>query len=207
MSRYKPPFRLSMGNKILRFAHAKYHYFLLFLYKINKEDLPFMYSLVFWCEFIDAVDFFGSCLCDPCHSLCVIVKVNTPSQKLQNQNVFAKNSAFVSPFYRRIFCFSLVLKSLPFPAYLKPEKGTPFGRISPKMRPLHRNTPEGIIFSLTLFDVRLSYFICHCWPFSLIISVLLDLYLVTLLKGFREISRSSLSEPFLSSGFLVLPGT
>ena len=160
MSRYKPPFRLSMGNKILRFAHAKYHYFLLFLYKINKEDLPFMYSLVFWCEFIDAVDFFGSCLCDPCHSLCVIVKVNTPSQKLQNQNVFAKNSAFVSPFYRRIFCFSLVLKSLPFPAYLKPEKGTPFGRISPK-RPLHRNTPEGIIFSLTLFDVRLSYFICN----------------------------------------------
>ena len=73
-----------------------------------------MYSLVFWCEFIDAVDFFGSCLCDPCHSLCAIVKVNTPSQKLQNQNVFAKNSAFVSPFYRRIFCFSLVLKSLPF---------------------------------------------------------------------------------------------
>ena len=142
-----------------------------------------MYSLVFWCEFIDAVRFFGSCLCDPCHSLRVIVNrlsletaVNTPSQKLQNQNVFAKNSAFVSPFYRRIFCFSVVLKSLPFPACLKPEKGTPFGRISPK-RALHRNTPEGIIFSLTLFDVRLSYFICHCWPFSLIISGLLDLYL------------------------------
>ena len=88
----------------------------------------------------------------------------------------AKNNAFVSPFYRRIFCTSLVLKSLPFPAYLKPEKGTPFGRISPN-RPLHRNTPEGIIFSLTLFDVRLGYFICHCWPFSLIIWVLLDMYL------------------------------
>ena len=73
MSSYKPPFRLSMGNKILRFANAKYHYFLLFFYKINKGDLPFMYSLVFWSEFIDAVGFFGSCLCDPCHSLRVIV--------------------------------------------------------------------------------------------------------------------------------------
>ena len=32
-----------------------------------------MNSLVFWCEFIDAVGFFGSCLCDPCHSPRVIV--------------------------------------------------------------------------------------------------------------------------------------
>ena len=116
-----------------------------------------MYSLVFWCEFIDAVDFFGSCLCDPCHSLCVIVKVNTPSQKLQNQNVFAKNSAFVSPFYRRVVCFSLVLKSLPFPAYLKHEKGTPFGRISPN-RPLHRNTRETQLLHLPLLAFQSYYF-------------------------------------------------
>ena len=38
---------ISMGNKILRFANAKYHSFLLFFYNINKGDLPFMNSLVF----------------------------------------------------------------------------------------------------------------------------------------------------------------
>ena len=46
-----------MRNKILRSANAKYHYSYLFFYKINKGDLPLMYSCVFWCEFIDLVGF------------------------------------------------------------------------------------------------------------------------------------------------------
>ena len=50
-----------MRNKILRPANAKYHYTYLFLYKINKEVLPLMYSCDFWCEFIDLVEFFGCC--------------------------------------------------------------------------------------------------------------------------------------------------
>ena len=58
MSRYKQPLRLCMRNKILRSANAKYHYSYLFFYKINKGDLPLMYSCVFWCEFIDLVVFF-----------------------------------------------------------------------------------------------------------------------------------------------------
>ena len=51
-----------MRNKILRSANAKYHYSYLFFYKINKGDLPLIYSCVFWCEFIDLVGFF-SCYC------------------------------------------------------------------------------------------------------------------------------------------------
>ena len=51
-----------MRNKILRSANAKYHYSYLFFYKINKGDLPLMYSFVVWCEFIDLVGFFG-CYC------------------------------------------------------------------------------------------------------------------------------------------------
>ena len=45
-------------NKILRSANAKYHYSCIFFYKINKGDLPLMYSCVFWCEFINLVGFF-----------------------------------------------------------------------------------------------------------------------------------------------------
>ena len=55
--RCKQPLRLCMRNKILRSANAKYHYSYLFFYKINKGDLPLMYSCVFWCEFIDLVGF------------------------------------------------------------------------------------------------------------------------------------------------------
>ena len=58
-----------MANKILRFANAKSHYFNFFFYKINKGELPFMYSCVFWCEFLDLVGFFG-CYCVYCY--CVI---------------------------------------------------------------------------------------------------------------------------------------
>ena len=36
-----------MRNKILRSANAKYHYSYLFFYKINKGDLPLMYSCFF----------------------------------------------------------------------------------------------------------------------------------------------------------------
>ena len=75
MSRCKQPLRLRLRNKILRSANAKYHYSYLFFYKINKGDLPLMYSFVVWCEFIDLVGFFG-CYCltsawapDLCHSL------------------------------------------------------------------------------------------------------------------------------------------
>ena len=35
---------------------------LIFFYKINKGDLPLMYSCVLWCEFIDLVVFLG-CYC------------------------------------------------------------------------------------------------------------------------------------------------
>ena len=49
VSRYKQPLRLYiMRNKILRSANAKHHYSYLFFYKINKEDLPLMYSCVFY---------------------------------------------------------------------------------------------------------------------------------------------------------------
>ena len=47
-----------MRNKILRSSNAKYHDSYLFLYKINKGDLPVMYSCVFWCEIIDLVVLF-----------------------------------------------------------------------------------------------------------------------------------------------------
>ena len=53
---------VEMRNKILRSANAKFHYSYLFFYKINKGDLPLMYSCVFWYEFIDLVGFFG-CYC------------------------------------------------------------------------------------------------------------------------------------------------
>ena len=43
----------------MRSANTKYNYSYLFFYKINKGDLPLMYSFVVWCEFIDLVDFFG----------------------------------------------------------------------------------------------------------------------------------------------------
>ena len=56
--RYQQPLTHCMRKKILGSANAKYHYFYLFFYKINKEDLPLMYSCVFWCEFIDLVGFF-----------------------------------------------------------------------------------------------------------------------------------------------------
>ena len=62
MSRYKQPLRLCMRNEILRSANAKYHYSYLFFYKVNKGDLPLVYSSVFWCQFIDFVGFFG-CYC------------------------------------------------------------------------------------------------------------------------------------------------
>ena len=56
------PLRLCMRNKIVRSANAIYHYSYLFFYKMNKGDLPLMYSCVFWCEFIDLLAFFG-CYC------------------------------------------------------------------------------------------------------------------------------------------------
>ena len=62
MSRYKQSLRLCTRNKILRSANAKYHYSYLFFYKMNKGDLPLMYSCVLWCEFIDLFGFFG-CYC------------------------------------------------------------------------------------------------------------------------------------------------
>ena len=48
-----------MRNKILRSENAKYHYSYYFFYKINKGDLPLMYSCAFWSEFIDLVGVFG----------------------------------------------------------------------------------------------------------------------------------------------------
>ena len=69
VSRYRRPFRRCMRNKILRSEKARYHYILLFFFKINKGELPLMYSCVcFVCEFIDLADFLAL-LCDPCHSI------------------------------------------------------------------------------------------------------------------------------------------
>ena len=65
VSLYKQPVRLCMSNKILRSANAKYHYSYLFFYKINKGDLPLMYSCVFWCEFIDLVGVFLAVIVSP----------------------------------------------------------------------------------------------------------------------------------------------
>jgi len=64
VSRYKRPLRLCMRDKILISANAKYHFTftLIFFYKMNKGDLPLMYSHYFCCEFIDLVVFFG-CYC------------------------------------------------------------------------------------------------------------------------------------------------
>ena len=45
--------------KILRSANAKYQFYP-FFYKINKGDLPLMYSSVFWCEVIYLVGFWLS---------------------------------------------------------------------------------------------------------------------------------------------------
>ena len=59
VSCYKRPSRLRMKNKILRSANDKFHYSYPFYNKINKGDLPLMYSCVFWCEFVDLVVFFG----------------------------------------------------------------------------------------------------------------------------------------------------
>ena len=42
---------------VLRSENAKNHYCYFFFYKINKGDLPGMYSCAFWCEFIDLVGF------------------------------------------------------------------------------------------------------------------------------------------------------
>ena len=69
VSRYRRTLRRCMRNKILRSEKAKYHYILPFFFKINKGELPLMYSCVcFVCEFIDLADF-SALLCDPCHSI------------------------------------------------------------------------------------------------------------------------------------------
>ena len=57
-SRYRRPLRGCMRNIILTSANAKYHYILSFFYKMNKGDLPLLYSCVFWREFIDLDVFF-----------------------------------------------------------------------------------------------------------------------------------------------------
>ena len=69
VSRYKQPLRLCMRKKILRSANGIYYHSYLFFYKINKRDLPWMYSCVFWCEFVNLVVFLWLLLFDPCHSL------------------------------------------------------------------------------------------------------------------------------------------
>ena len=57
-SRYRQPLRNNVVlSWVLRSANAKNHYYYFFFYKINKGDLPLMYSCVFWCEFIDLVGF------------------------------------------------------------------------------------------------------------------------------------------------------
>ena len=56
VSRYSRPLRCCIRNKMSRSANAKYHYILPFFHKIYKGNLPWMYSCVFWCEFIDLVD-------------------------------------------------------------------------------------------------------------------------------------------------------
>ena len=67
-----------MRNKILRPANSKYRYSYLFFYKINKGDLPSMYSCAFWCEFIDLVGVFWLLLFDHYH----FPQVRTPISDL-----------------------------------------------------------------------------------------------------------------------------
>ena len=69
-----------MRNKILRSANVKYYYSYLFFCKINKGDLPLMYSCVFWCEFIDLVGFFGSCCLTPVTFFIIRSKGSTEKQ-------------------------------------------------------------------------------------------------------------------------------
>ena len=52
-----PPHHFSNGPSL----RGIYSY--LFFYKINKGDLPLMYSCVFCCEFIDFVGVFFGCYC------------------------------------------------------------------------------------------------------------------------------------------------
>ena len=47
--------KVKNGENEPRSTNAKYHYSYLFFYKMNKGDLPFMYSCVLWCEFILAL--------------------------------------------------------------------------------------------------------------------------------------------------------
>ena len=66
VSRCKQPLILCMRNKILRSANVK----------INKGDLPVMYSWVFWLEFIDIIGvFFGRYCLTPVTALAIMKRV------------------------------------------------------------------------------------------------------------------------------------
>ena len=84
-----------MRNKILRSANAKYHYSYLFFYKINKEDLPLMYS----CEFIDLVGFFGRYCLTPV-TLFIILRINRWIHTKKQKNMLKVSLLYL--FYRKI---------------------------------------------------------------------------------------------------------
>ena len=56
-SRYRRPLGRCIWDIILRSAKARYYYILPFFNEISQGDLLLMNSCVFWCEFIDLVDF------------------------------------------------------------------------------------------------------------------------------------------------------
>ena len=71
-------------NKTLSSANAKYHYILPFFLKINKGDLPLMSSWVFWCDFINSINFFGEAM----------IKLCLWSEKSVIQRVFEPQTTF-----------------------------------------------------------------------------------------------------------------
>ena len=92
-----------MRNKILRSANAKYHYSYLFFYKMNKGDLPLMYSRVFWCEFIDLVGFLGCYCLNPVTVFIIRSKGSTEKQPVVRTLSTRRRFAARKPIESQIF--------------------------------------------------------------------------------------------------------
>ena len=114
VSRYKRPLRLCMRNKILRSANAKCHFF---FYKINKRDLPRMYSLcsLVWIKASTSTVFFpggggGLLLCDSRHfSLYEVLKGNTEKNSRRSRSCLLEgcpNRRLFSVFFFSVLPFN-----------------------------------------------------------------------------------------------------
>ena len=112
MLRYKQPFRLCVRNKILRSANAKYHYSYLLFYKVNKGDLPLMYSDCFWCEFIDLVGVFFGYYCLTAVTLLIIRSFKVKSVKHVKTKTVRIKSFFSTRLESFFSCIPVTCKSL-----------------------------------------------------------------------------------------------